>query len=460
MSEREQVELLRNQLGDKSREELENMLATGHSLSDIIKYFMSPGSRSDEDSTDLQNTIQNILNRQDLSEQEKIDVIISKLNEDEKKIFEKMLSEGKPIEEIIKVLLEQRRENSSTLSRSASDKNLQNVADILSDSTLSIEQKFELLKGNMKSSELKEIQKLLDEGLSVEEALRTVADLEESLPGDGGILQESDFAKLIKKLIKGKCIDPNEMLELMKEYLNDDEIIWMNEMIKNKYNIQDVINYFMKHGKGRYVSEFEIEMRELIEGQSLTEDQILKILQNKLSPGCRRKLEEMMKSGAATSEIVKYFLKNGKTDEMELLELKSSIESLISDSHMSAEEKVNLVKNQLDVEAKCLMEELLKQGYSKDEVMELFLRCANDLTLVNADPMFKKTVRFSDEPPDAFLYEARNVWTMIDVAEVKLNIPMMTNSAKCATFASFFGKVVKLTTGRGLTHREIMDLIR
>ena len=29
-------------------------------------------------------------------------------------------------------------------------------------------------------------------------------------------------------------------------------------------------------------------------------------------------------------------------------------------------------------------------------------------------------VRFSDEPPDAYLYEGRDVWTMIDKAEVDL----------------------------------------
>ena len=93
-------------------------------------------------------------------------------------------------------------------------------------------------------------------------------------------------------------------------------------------------------------------------------------------------------------------------------------------------------------------------------MLELFLRCANDVTNINRDKMFKKTVRFSDEPPDAFLYEARNVWSMIDQVEVKLNVPFMNNNCKCATFTAFFGKIVKITSGRGLTHREILDLIR
>ena len=102
-------------------------------------------------------------------------------------------------------------------------------------------------------------------------------------------------------------------------------------------------------------------------------------------------------------------------------------------------------------------------------------------------------VHFSDEPPDAYLYEGRDVWTMMDKAEViiaslcgffillitphlqhfnfltytpvksvqvKLNIPFMTNSSKSVTFAAFFGLIKELTQDRGLTHREIMDIIR
>ena len=242
--------------------------------------------------------------------------------------------------------------------------------------------------------------------------------------------------------------------------MSDEEIEWLNSMQKSKYTIEDIIKYFMKNAKGRKVSELEIEMRELIEKGTLSEQEILDILKSKLGPRSCEELEELLESGMAKSEIIKVMLKNGKTADMEQQEMKDIINDFVSDDTLSLEEKVSRVKSQLDVEAKCLMEELLRQGYAKDEVMDLFLRCANDLNLVNNDAMFKKTVRFSDEPPDAFLYEARNVWTMMDKAEVRLNVPMMNNNSKCATFASFFSRVVKLTTGRGLTHREIIELIR
>ena len=109
------------------------------------------------------------------------------------------------MEEIIKRLFEKQNSNSEQTSN-------KNVTDILNNSTLSIEEKFELLKGNMKPSELTEIQKLIDKGLTVEQALKKVADIDESSDS----VEESDFAKRIKKLISGKSLSQNEILEIIR----------------------------------------------------------------------------------------------------------------------------------------------------------------------------------------------------------------------------------------------------
>ena len=153
--EKEQLEKLKNQLDDKNKEELDKMIQDGVSLSDIIKHFMTAGLSQPEN--DFEQILLSILKRNDLSEKEKMDVIVSKLNNDERKIFGQMLSEGKTIEEIIKVLADNKR-------ISCQQNGHVSVSDILNNSDLSIEQKFELLKGNMKSAELDQIQKLLSEG--------------------------------------------------------------------------------------------------------------------------------------------------------------------------------------------------------------------------------------------------------------------------------------------------------
>ena len=66
------------------------------------------------------------------------------------------------------------------------------------DTNLSIEDKFCLLKGNMKQSELNKIQNLVERGFSVEEALKTVASEDEN---------ETDFKKRIKRNIRTRSAD-------------------------------------------------------------------------------------------------------------------------------------------------------------------------------------------------------------------------------------------------------------
>ena len=61
-------------------------------------------------------------------------------------------------------------------------------------------------------------------------------------------------------------------------------------------------------------------------------------------------------------------LKRGKTVDMEEREMKAKLQNFVSDGNLTIEEKVSLMKTQLNTEAKCLMEELLKQGYCKEEV--------------------------------------------------------------------------------------------
>ena len=82
----------------------------------------------------------------------------------------------------------------------------------------------------MKQSELNKIQNLVVRGFSVEEALKTVASEDEN---------ETDFKKKIKSLIKGRNLTPNEMLELIKEYLSEEELKTCYDMIRQKtsYNI-------------------------------------------------------------------------------------------------------------------------------------------------------------------------------------------------------------------------------
>ena len=64
------------------------------------------------------------------------------------------------------------------------------------------------------------------------------------------------------------------------------------------------------------------------------------------------------------------------------------------------------------------------------------------------------------EPDDALSHKNRDVFSVIDKDEAKARIAYMSPSGKTHIFGLFFEMVLDVVDGKGLTHREIMDLMR
>ena len=94
----------------------------------------------------------------------------------------------------------------------------------------------------------------------------------------------------------------------------------------------------------------------------------------------------------------------------------------------------------------------------KEEFIELFKKHGNNLSAIDQE-LSNPNVTFDDEPPDAHLYANRDVFTVIDRDTVKKEVQFMSPSTKNLTFKQFIDQIQKLTTGAGLTHREILDIM-
>merc|ERR1719422_900156 len=151
-------------------------------------------------------------------------------------------------------------------------------------------------------------------------------------------------------------------------------------------------------------------------------------------------------------------MKHGKTEDEENKILADKIRAAMDGKNMSQEEKLNFLKSNLSDEAKKAMDELLAQGYTQDEIIELFKKHGNNLNAIDNE-LSNPNVDFDEEPPDAYLYANRDVFTVIDRNTVKTDVPFMSPLTKNMTFKQFIDSVQKLTRGAGLTHREILDIM-
>ena len=127
----------------------------------------------------------------------------------------------------------------------------------------------------------------------------------------------------------------------------------------------------------------------------------------------------------------------------------------LENGNMTAEESLDFLKGNLSDEARSAMDELLKQGYTMEEVINLFKKHGNNLGAIDNE-LVKTTVEFGAESADAHLYADRDAFSVISKEEIEAKIPFMTPAKQPCSFKQFIEKVKALVADRGLTHREIL----
>ena len=55
----------------------------------------------------------------------------------------------------------------------------------------------------------------------------------------------------------------------------------------------------------------------MFDGKNMSEEEMLEALRNQLGTNSKKKMEEMLKQGYTMQQILDHFMKNGKTEEEE-----------------------------------------------------------------------------------------------------------------------------------------------
>merc|ERR1719397_1207749 len=146
---------------------------------------------------------------------------------------------------------------------------------------------------------------------------------------------------------------------LMKNHLAHDSLVAMEEMLKKGYPIEDVIDYFLKFGKTpqealraktlqmeKAKKEAAKRLREQIEGNNLSNDEILAILQLSMGDEDRQQLDVMLKKGCSTQEIIEHFMNRDVSDEEthEKTMCEKKMEELMDGKSLSDEQILDMMK--------------------------------------------------------------------------------------------------------------------
>ena len=124
--------------------------------------------------------------------------------------------------------------------------------------------------------------------------------------------EETEISKRMRTLSGGKLLSAEQMLNYMKDELGEESRKKMEDMLKQGYSMQDVVNHMMQHGKSQKEEENEFvdKMSKLIEGKDLSESEILDLLRKELGEERGAMINAMLRDGKSMKDVIDHFMKN------------------------------------------------------------------------------------------------------------------------------------------------------
>merc|ERR1719339_495045 len=450
-------------LSKEEQAKMEEMLKLGMSKEDIIKHFMSGGMEEKEkadkqkEREQLKNKLKDLLNNPDAKPEDVFKAMMSQLSKEDQAKIDAMLAKGMTMEQIINHFMKGGMDEVVEESDFA-----KKMKELVGGKNLSEEQMLALMKSQLGEGSKAELEEMLKSGMTLADAMKHFM--------EHGKTEEQEQAERVKAALEDPNIFNEDKMKLLQETLSDEAKAAMEKLLADGYTMDEVMKLMAAHGNdveglaaaaaalSNEETEFKKKMKELAGGKDLTEEQMLELMKSQLGAGSRAELEALLAKGVSLQDAMNYMMRNGKTEEEEAAILAQKIRAGMEGKNMTDREKIEFLRQNLSDEAKAAMDELLAQGYTMEEVIELFKKHGNNLNAIDQE-LTSPSVSFEDEPADAHLYANRDVFSMIDRETVKDQVPFMSPSIKNLTFKQFIDKVQKLVKGRGLTHREILDIM-
>merc|ERR1712060_650115 len=94
LNEDEVLALMRSQVDEETKKEIAAMLAKGYSKQDVINHLMKSMKTDEEKDREAVKKLQALFNDQDMSEEEKVNMLGKQLNSEDQAQMEEMLKNG------------------------------------------------------------------------------------------------------------------------------------------------------------------------------------------------------------------------------------------------------------------------------------------------------------------------------------------------------------------------------
>ena len=452
MTEKDKLEILRNQLSKEDVAQMEELLKDGGSVDDVMNQILKSKSTESVTESELSKVVHQIFGGKPISTADMLDAIKGQLDEEARKEMETMIKDGLSDQDVIdyfltngKTIKETRREISGKIQA------------LISNVDCSPTEKYELIKSVLQPSDINQIQKMLSCGCSMEEVIEHFS--ERSMKDESG----SELCKRVKKMSGGRPLSPEQMVDLIKENLQNDERKELESLISKGYNSQDIVEHFLNNAEKETAGSKTVPKIDLA---SMSKEEFANIMKQSLNDEEIKQMNKMLQEGKSLEEIHRKLSDPNKPVVEETLS--DRIRKLSAGRKLSNEELLDLVKNNVGEEGKAMVEEMLRQGSSAEEIIRKLSDSSLPLVQEPLDERIKKLSNgkeLSDKELLALVISNVNEKEKLLVeAMLKEGHSVQDIVRKISDTAkpdeSLQEKVKKLSGDKQLTNEELLQLIK
>merc|ERR1712098_171760 len=213
MSPEEIIDMLKSELGSDDKAQLEKMLKSGCSMQEVIDHFLNRGNESDtEEKTEFQTRMEEMMDGKNLNEDEILALMRSQVDDETKAEIKAMLDKGYTKQDVINHLLKNQK-----TSEEKERENARKLMSLFDDQEMSEQEKINLFEKQLNNEDKAQMEEMLKRGCSIEEVIGHFMTRSQSPDKE-----KSSFAKNIEKMIEGKDLSEDDVLQLIEGQLDDE----------------------------------------------------------------------------------------------------------------------------------------------------------------------------------------------------------------------------------------------
>merc|ERR1711962_1578247 len=236
------------------------------------------------------------------------------------------------------------------------------------------EQIMEMLRSELGADDKKQMDKMLKSGCSMQEVIDHFVNRGYESDSD----EKTEFQLKMEEMLDGKHLNEDEILALMRSQVDDETKAEIKAMLEKGYTKQDVINHLMKTIKTDDEKDREATRKliALFDDQNMGEEEKIALLEKQLNDEDKAQMQEMLKLGCTIEEVIGHFMSRSQSPDKEKSNFAKKIDQLIEGKNLTVDQVLDVIAEQLDDEQRQKMEDMLNKGYTKQDVVNHFLRTA------------------------------------------------------------------------------------